>query len=240
MNNTTAVADKKPPFPFVAETRFGFWFLGTEVWHVSVLNRALDDLLRLFKPRRSYPVILDIGVGQGTSLLELPKRFGAEKMIAVDADAPSIEKAKIRAKNCAVPVEWHCTPAAALPAADASVDMVFCHQTLHHIIDQEGALAEAFRVLKPGGVFLVAESTKAYIESWIIYLLFRHPMHVQRTAEEYVAMAKAAGFTVAPEQISTPYLWWSRVDVGALEWFGFPVPQKREETLVNFIAFKPA
>jgi ubiquinone/menaquinone biosynthesis C-methylase UbiE len=118
--------------------------------------------------------------------------------------------------------------------------MVFCHQTLHHIIDQEGALAESFRVLKPGGVFLVAESTKAYIHSWAIRLLFRHPMHVQRTAQEYVAMVRAAGFTVAPEQISTPYLWWSRSDIGAFEWFGLPVPKEREETLVNFIAVKPA
>ena len=226
--------------PFVEETRFGVWFLGTEVWHVSVLNRALDDLLRLFKPKARYPVVLDIGCGQGTSMLELPKRFGAEKMIGVDVHEPSIETAKKRAKDCAVPVELHCAGASTLPVADASVDLVFCHQTLHHIIDQEGMLAESFRVLKPGGVFLVAESTKAYIQSWLIYLLFRHPMHVQRTAEEYVAMVKAAGFTVAPEQISTPYLWWSRSDVGAFEWFGFPVPEKREETLVNFIAFKPA
>jgi ubiquinone/menaquinone biosynthesis C-methylase UbiE len=236
---TTPAAEKKRPF--VAETRFGFWFLGTDVWHVSVLNRALDDLLRLHRSRTPrYPVVLDIGCGQGTSLLELPKRFGAQRLIAVDADAPSIEKAKATAKNCAVPVEWHCANSAALPVPDASVDMVFCHQTLHHIVDQEDALAEAFRVLKPGGVFLAAESTKAYIHSWIIRLLFRHPMHVQRTADEYVAMARAAGFTVAPDQISTPYLWWSRSDVGAFEWFGFPVPEKREETLVNFIAVKPA
>ena len=226
----------------VPETRFGFWFLGTEVWHVSVLNRAFDDLERMLKPRQaSYPVVLDVGCGQGRSLLELAKRFGPEKIIAVDADAPSIEIAKKTTQACAVPVEWHCAKASALPVADASVDLVFCHQTLHHVIEQDAMLAECFRVLKPGGTFLVAESTKAYIHSWIIRLLFRHPMHVQRTAEEYVAMAKAAGFTVAPEQISTPYLWWSRSDVGAFEWFGFRVPKEREreETLVNFIAFKP-
>ena len=225
---------------YVEETRFGWWFLGTEVWRVSVLNRALDDLLRMLPPIAArFPVILDVGCGQGVSLLELAKRFGPEKMIAVDPDAPSIEAARTRTKDCPVPIEWLCVDAAALPIPDASVDMVFCHQTLHHIVGQEAMLAESFRVLKPGGVFLVAESTKAYIESWIIYLLFRHPMHVQRTAEEYVAMARAAGFTVPPEKISAPYLWWSRWDVGAFEWFGFPVPAEREETMVNFIAVKP-
>lgn len=226
---------------YVEETRFGWWFLGTEVWRVSVLNRALDDLLKLLGPRPArFAVILDVGCGQGISLLELAKRFGPEKIIAVDPDAPSIEAAKKTTKDCAVPVQWHCVNAAALPVADACVDMVFCHQTLHHIIEQEAMLAESFRVLKPGGVLLAAESTKAYIHSWIIRLLFRHPMHVQRTAEEYVEMVKSAGFTVSPEQISTPYLWWSRSDLGAFEWFGFPVPQKREETLVNFVAVKPA
>lgn len=225
---------------YVEETRFGWWFLGTEVWRVSVLNRALDDLIRMLPPIQArFPVILDIGCGQGVSLLELAKRFGADNMIAVDPDEPSIEAAKQRTKDLAVPVRWICADASALPLADSSVDMVFCHQTLHHIIEQEKTLAEAFRVLKPGGVFLVAESTKAYIESWIIYLLFRHPMHVQRTAEEYLAMVRAAGFAVSPENISTPYLWWSRLDVGAFEWFGFPVPEEREETMINFVAVKP-
>jgi ubiquinone/menaquinone biosynthesis C-methylase UbiE len=225
---------------YVEETRFGFWFLGTRVWHVNVLNRALDDLERLLQPRQErYPVVLDVGCGHGQSLLELPKRFGAREVIAVDADMNAIGKAKETAKHCAVPVQWHCADASMLPVGDASVDLVFCHQTLHHIVDQESMVAESFRVLKPGGVFLVAESTKAYIHSWIIRLLFRHPMHVQRTAEEYVDMIKTTGFAVSEAQISMPYLWWSRSDLGAFEWLGFPVPQEREETLVNFIAVKP-
>jgi len=57
-------------------------------------------------------------------------------------------------------------------------------------------------------------------------------MHVQRTAEEYVDMTRSAGFTVSQDQVSMPYLWWSRNDLGAFEWFGFAVPREREETLV--------
>jgi hypothetical protein len=36
-----------------------------------------------------------------------------------------------------------------------------------------------------------------------------------------------------------PYLWWSRPDIGFFEWIGLPVPQKREETLVNAVARRP-
>jgi hypothetical protein len=95
-------------------------------------------------------------------------------------------------------------------------------------------------VLKPGGLLLFAESTRAYIESWVIRFLFRHPMEVQHSAEEYMAMVREAGFRFGPENVSCPYLWWSRSDLGAREWWGFGVPKQgqREETLVNLVATK--
>jgi len=95
-------------------------------------------------------------------------------------------------------------------------------------------------VLKPGGILLFAESTKRYIHSWIIRALFRHPMDVQRTAQEYLAMVRAAGFVVPESSISYPYLWWSRGDLGIAErWFGVAPKKDREETLLNLVAVKP-
>jgi hypothetical protein len=97
-------------------------------------------------------------------------------------------------------------------------------------------------VLKPGGMLLMAESTKAYIHSWIIRLLFRHPMDVQKTAEEYLALIRQAGFEVHPDRISYPYLWWSRSDLGLLNKLGIkktPPIGQREETLLNLVAIKP-
>ncbi|MDR3419150.1 MAG: class I SAM-dependent methyltransferase [Nevskia sp.] len=228
----------QPHRDHVPETRFGVWFLNTETWAVHVLKRALDDLDRLIpEPRPSNPVIVDVGCGWGRSFALLHERFAPRKLIGIDVDPRMIEASKAETGRRGIEVEFKQASSAALPLPAESVDMVFCHQTFHHLVEQEHALAEFRRVLKPGGLLLFAESTRKYIHSWIIRLLFRHPMDVQRTAEEYLAMIRRAGFEVAPERVSYPYLWWSRGDLGIMErWFGIAPSPKREETLINLVA----
>jgi len=91
---------------------------------------------------------------------------------------------------------------------------------------------------------LFAESTDAYIRSWVIRLLFRHPMQVQKSANGYLDMIRDNGFSFGTQNVSLPYLWWSRArDFGLLERFGLLQPRppgKRRETLVNVAAVKMA
>jgi len=225
---------------FVEETRFGNWFLNTPTWKTHVLCRALDDLQRLLPPDAGpFPTIVDVGCGFGHSFAELARRFRPQRIVALDP-APGLQQRTRQAlAQCACPVQLQQNHAEAIALPDASVDMVFCHQTFHHIVAQEAALAEFFRVLKPGGVLLFAESTRYDIHSLPIKLLFRHPMDVQRTADEYLALVRAAGFGVGTPNISLPYLWWSRPDLGLLEWLGRPVPTRRNETMLNLVARKP-
>lgn len=224
---------------FVEETRFGNWFLKSGTWKAHVLCRALDDLQAMIPAGLRFARILDVGCGFGHSFDELARRFQPEVIVGMDADPGLDERAGAQARSCASKVELRSGNAAQMPWPDASFDMVYCHQTFHHIVAQEEALAEFFRVLKPGGVLLFAESTRKYIHSLPIRLLFRHPMDVQRTADEYAAMIRQAGFSLPPSRISLPYLWWSRPDVGLLELLGRPVPAQREETLINAVALKP-
>ncbi len=233
MQEQSAVPD------YVKESAFGTWFLGTDIWYDHVVAVALDDLTRFLPRDHAYPVVLDAGCGQGRSLKQLAERFRPERLVGVDADPrmPQWAKPVVEGLPCEVALRVADAGDTGLP--DASVDLVFCHQTLHHLVRQEEALAEWFRVLKPGGVLLLAESTRKYIRSWMIRALFRHPMEVQRTAEEYLAMVRAAGFAVPEQAVSLPYLWWSRWDLGTFEFWGFPPSKDREETLVNCVAWKP-
>lgn len=224
---------------FVEETSFGNWFLRTATWKVHVLRRALNDLQTLMPPGQRYERILDVGCGFGHSFTELATRFQPQLIVGMDPDPGLHQRASFEAKACPCPVELHADNASHMSWPDHHFDMVFCHQTFHHIVAQQEAMAEFLRVLKPGGVLLFAESTRKYIHSLPIRLLFRHPMEVQRTAPEYVAMIRQAGFDLPDARISTPYLWWSRPDIGFLEWIGRPVPQEREETLINAVAIKP-
>ncbi len=230
---------------YVPETAFGDWFLQTPTWDVHVLEVALRDLDPMMPARRaSYPVVIDVGCGWGRSLKKLNDRFAPERLIGFDiapkmVEAAAREVASLRTTTGA-PVEIVKATSAALPLADASVDLLFCHQTFHHLVDQHAAIAEFFRVLKPGGTMLFAESTKRYIHSWIIRLLFRHPMQVQKTAPEYLALVRGAGFDVPDTQVSYPFLWWSREDLGLAERvLRIRPPAVREETLINLVATKP-
>ena len=227
--------------PHVPETAFGKWFLRTETWTVHVLERALADLRRLMPAGRSqFDVVADVGCGYGRSLSRLHARFAPQRLIAMDIDPEMLQASARELAALGVPAEFVCCSSSNIKLPDNSVDLLFCHQTFHHLIDQEQAIKEFYRVLKPGGVLLFAESTRRYIHSWIIRLLFRHPMDVQKTAPEYLSLVRQAGFDVPDSAVSYPFLWWSREDLGLLERvLRVRPPAVREETLINLVASKP-
>jgi len=229
---------------YVEETRFGFWFLRSHTWQHHVLRVAINDLRGLFSESLpANPVLLDAGCGQGKSFRHLRQTFTPQRLIGVDADPHSLQLSAEEAARQGFDVELIGSDCATLNVADASVDLLFCHQTFHHLVEQEKALAEFYRVLKPGGYLLFAESTEAYIDTWVIRWLFRHPMHVQKSAAQYLEMIRQQGFEFGERNVSYPYLWWSRSqDFGLLERFGLRRPKpfgEREETLVNVVARKP-
>jgi ubiquinone/menaquinone biosynthesis C-methylase UbiE len=229
---------------YVEETRFGFWFLRSHTWQHHVLRVAINDLRGLFSAAPpSNPVLLDAGCGQGKSFQYLRQAFAPQRLIGVDADPHSLDLSAGEAARQDMAVELIGSDCATLAVPDASVDLLFCHQTFHHLVEQEKALAEFYRVLKPGGYLMFAESTEAYIDTWVIRWLFRHPMHVQKSAAQYLAMIRDQGFQFEDRNVSYPYLWWSRAkDFGLLERWGLRRPKpfgEREETLVNVVARKP-
>lgn len=223
---------------WVKESAFGIWFLNTYTWRQRVLRIALNDLARLLPFRPVRPAILDIGCGRGNSFALLQTQFQPQHIAGIEIDPALLADAVRAGSQCSCRVDVTLGNAEQLPYPDASFDVLFCHQSFHHIVKHREAMQEFYRVLKPGGLLLFAESCKRFIHSLPIRLLFRHPMQVQKTADEYIALIRDSGFKLDDSAISKPYLWWSRPDAGALEWFGFSLPKQPEPTLVNLVAVK--
>jgi trans-aconitate methyltransferase len=90
--------------------------------------------------------ILDLGCGDGRLTLRIAATGATVR--GADASAQMIEAARGRG------VVAELARAEALPFADAEFDAVFSNAALHWVRDQDAMMAEARRVLKPGGRFV--------------------------------------------------------------------------------------
>lgn len=113
-------------------------------------HHVIRELLPL-KGRR----VVDVGCGEG-ALTRFLAGEGAH-VVGVEPGRATIEKA--RAAPPVADEEFVAGLGEKLPFPDASVDAVVYMNALHHVAvaDQEEAVREAGRVLKPGGYFLVVE-----------------------------------------------------------------------------------
>lgn len=100
---------------------------------------------------------IDVGAGTGTFAIALASRRPDAQVIGIDGDPEILSLAE--AKSGAEAVEWREGLAERLPFDDESVDVVTTSLVLHHLLpDQKRqAMAEARRVLKPGGSFQIAD-----------------------------------------------------------------------------------
>ena len=104
-------------------------------------------------------VILDLGCGAGLDSLLAARRVGPTgKVIGVDFGAEMLAKARRNAEALAVATtEFRQGEADALPADDASVDVVISNGVFNLCLDKPKVLTEVFRVLRPGGRLQMAD-----------------------------------------------------------------------------------
>lgn len=224
---------------WVPETAFGKWFLSTNIWRKYVLELAVADLRRLGgEGVAGAEKMLDVGCGQGVALPLLMQHFQPRSLLGIDIDAAQVEKARQTAAHCGGQVSVLQSSVTRLDLPDNSVDLIFCHQLIHHVAHQEAALRELYRVLAPGGALLLSESCAAFIHTWSVRLLFRHPEGVQKSADQYLALVRSIGFVVDPQQTEASTPWWSLPDFGLLRRLGLQ-GRTPEVTEVLMVARKP-
>jgi len=98
--------------------------------------------------------VLEIGVGQGTDLLQFA-RAGAT-CFGADITDRHLELAKTNLSLHGLSADLRKADATRLPFEDDSMDCVYSFGVIHHIPESHLVVDEIHRVLKPGGVVMVA------------------------------------------------------------------------------------
>jgi ubiquinone/menaquinone biosynthesis C-methylase UbiE len=134
--------------------RFGKDYVPGRSW-----KGLAETLLKLMPPM----VVADLGAGEGTFAQLLAQR--AERVIAVDNSEKMVAYGSDLARSHGLAnLEYRQGDLESLPIEDASVDVAFLSQSLHHAPHPERAIGEAYRILRPGGRIAVLDLLKHHFE----------------------------------------------------------------------------
>ena len=162
-DDPTLAADRRQAARVLAEraraASESFQRTGADWDEMRALNlpaRAVEQALLDLLPPAAIGRMLDIGTGTGGLLETLAPRVSMA--LGIDASRAMLALARAR---LARPGLAHCSVRQAdmyrLPLGDGGFDLVVLQMVLHYAEDPEGVLAEAARVLRPGGRLVIVD-----------------------------------------------------------------------------------
>lgn len=122
------------------------------------IHRLWKDALMDWMAPRPEQSLVDLAGGTGDIALRFLKRGGGSAHI-IDINADMLEAGKNRTdlKAFSGQLEWTVASAESIPLDDNSADRVTIAFGLRNVTDRMEALAQAYRILKPGGRFCCLE-----------------------------------------------------------------------------------
>ena len=153
--------------------------------------------------------VLELGTGRrGTGLRLAVELFGAASADGVELFAASAAASRSALTDLGPQVDVRQGDATALSAPDSSYDAVFGYHVLHHALAWRQVVAEAARVLRPGGRFYSCEMTARIVDSRPLRAVSHHPADGDRpTAEGIAAACRDAGLTVSGQRTRLAGCW---------------------------------
>ena len=144
----------------------------TRFWHSAEWTSV-----RTYLPTRKGTA-LDVGAGRGIASFALAK--DGWKVTALEPDPSSLVGTgaiKSLASETSLPISVTQEFGERLPFPDASFDLVFARQVLHHARDLSKLCSEISRVLRPGGTFIAVRDHVLQKKSHLQRFLDSHPLH---------------------------------------------------------------
>lgn len=123
---------------------------------------AMQEICAAYMGRLPQPgaKILEVGCGNGASTAALMRATDPVSLVGVDPSDGLLRRARTRFKECAS-VSFATGDAVNTGQPDAAFDVVVAHTVYSHLPDPSAALAEGFRVLKPGGTLAIFDGDYA-------------------------------------------------------------------------------
>ncbi len=129
---------------------------------------AIQDWMHDYFDFAGFPgrKVLEVGVGQGTDLVQFAA--GGARCYGIDITRQHLELTEQNFRARQMAVELKESDATDIQYPDATFDCVYSFGVMHHIPEIDRCVAEAYRVLKPGGTFYLGLYHK-----WSAFHLFR-------------------------------------------------------------------
>lgn len=148
--------------------------------------------------------LLDIGCGTGLFASRLREALPSSRVFGVDLVADMLAQGAPRWRHHADAVFPVQGDSERLPFATGSFDFVTCANSFHHYPDQERAVAEMHRVLKPGGRLLLLDGYRDAPWGWFIYdvcVTFREGNVHHASSRRFRELLGRAGFQAVAQKV---------------------------------------
>jgi ubiquinone/menaquinone biosynthesis C-methylase UbiE len=166
----------------------------------AITDKALTERFVVALGEAGHGSVLDVACGPGILSAAIAK--SARDVVAFDLTPQMLTKARQRCSAAGLNnVAFREGNAAELPFADATFDAVVTRLSVHHFDRPGRVMSEIFRVLRPGGSFVIADviSSEVPAESELqnAIEILRDPSHVRMLpGSELTSLVREAGFAV--------------------------------------------
>ncbi len=166
-------------------------------------STEFGEILKLLRSHKPPASLLDLGAGRGIASYAFSR--ADYQVTAIDPDPSQVVGlGAIHELIDRTPVTIEIVKSAGedIPLPDASFEIVYVRQVLHHAANLPRFCAEVFRVLKPGGVFIATREHVVSKPEDLPIFLNNHLLHPMsggenaRLLEDYVDAIKSAGFRI--------------------------------------------